>query len=264
MFSFYCDDSGTHSGSEWAIAASVIAPVQQWDKFCEEWQAIAADEEFSVFHMADFVAKKPPFESSKWLNQEKRDRVMRRLIGTIKCRVTCAFVSAVQKSAYDEVVPADMKAKRSMGKNHYTFAIRMCMGRIIRWRRDFGRMDGLRYVFDRVSKGKGEIDAIFQRHLSETSSASLGDLGLSHGGWSFEDKAKFMPLQAADIFAWEALHFMRSASAHGENFKPRRSYLELREIPGLHRYYDGPSLENLVHHLRSNPDELPQMLSNVV
>ena len=51
-FSLYCDDSGTHDQSEWAIAASIIAPDEQWEKFNEEWQAVANEEGFDVFHMA--------------------------------------------------------------------------------------------------------------------------------------------------------------------------------------------------------------------
>lgn len=259
MFSLYCDDSGTDQNSQWAIAASVIAPVHQWEKFCEEWREIAGDEGFTVFHMSDFVARRPPFDTPAWHDPQKRDRVMRKLIGTIRCRTTCAFVSALEKSAYDTTVPADLKANRHMGNNHYTFAVRMCMGRVIRWRYKFGRTDvPLQYVFDRVSKGKGEIDAVFNRALSESAEGSLRDMGLTPAGWSFQDKAQFVPLQAADILAWEALHFMRKASVYRENFIPRRSYVELREIPGMHKYYDAPSLGKLVEHLRTKPDELPK------
>lgn len=116
MFTLYCDDSGTHNESEWAVAASIIAPVGQWEKFREEWQEIAKDEKFDVFHMANFVARKPPFHGPEWQDDENRRRTMSKLIGTIRCRATCAFVSAVQKSAYDEVVPAKIKADRAMGK----------------------------------------------------------------------------------------------------------------------------------------------------
>jgi hypothetical protein len=251
MFTLYCDDSGTDNESEWAIAASVIAPVEQWGKFREEWQEIAKDENFDVFHMADFVARKPPFDSPEWHNEEKRERVMRRLIGTIKCRATCAFVSALQKSAYDEVVPEKIKEDRAMGKNHYTFAVRMCIGRVINWRREFAHTGPLQFVFDRVSKGKGEIDEVFNRSLSENAESALSDSGIERGGWSFQDKSQFIPIQAADVLAWEALHHMKKFSTHGDQFKPRRSYLELQKIPGMYKYYDKPSLAELVAHLKS-------------
>lgn len=65
MFTLYCDDSGTHNESEWAIAASIIAPAGQWEKFREAWQRIAKDENFDVFHMATFVARKPSCRAYK-------------------------------------------------------------------------------------------------------------------------------------------------------------------------------------------------------
>jgi hypothetical protein len=207
MFALYCDDSGTHNESEWAIAACVIAPVRQWEKFREEWQKIAKDENFEVFHMANFVARKPPFDTPEWHDDEKRRRIMQKLVGTIKCRATCAFVSALQKSAYDEVVPEKIKADRAM-ENHSTFAVRMCLGRVIRWRSEYGRTGPLQFVFDRVSKGKGEIDEVFNRSLAENAESALSDTGIVRGGWSFEDKAQFIPIQAADILAWEALYFV--------------------------------------------------------
>jgi hypothetical protein len=78
------------------------------------------------------------------------------------------------------------------------------------------------------------------------------------GGWTFQDKTQFIPLQA-DILAWEGLHFMRKPSTCGQNFKPRISFMKLLEIPGLHKYYDAPSLGRLVEHVRNRPDEVPPL-----
>jgi Protein of unknown function (DUF3800) len=250
-FTLYCDDSGTHNESEWAIAACVIAPVEQWEKFREEWQCVARDEGFEVFHLNKFVARKPPFDTPEWENADKRDRTMRRLIGIIRTRTTCAYASALQKSAYDEEVPEKIKADRIMGKNHYTFAVRMCMGRLVRWRIQHGYTHPIQFVFDRVSKGKGEIDMVFNRALSEGAESALAGMGIEEGGWSFEDKSQFIPIQAADVLAWEALHHMKTFSICGDQFKPRRSYLALREIPGMHKYYDREGLRELVAHLKS-------------
>jgi Protein of unknown function (DUF3800) len=250
MLVLYCDDSGTHDQSEWAIAASLIAPDYQWEKFTEEWQAVAGKEGFKEFHMSTFVAKKPPFDTPEWADDEKRRRTIRQLLGIIKCRVRIAFASAVQKAAYDEVVPAQFKEDRAMGLNHYTFAVRMCMGRIINWRSQYGHRGRLQYVFDRVSKGRGEIDTVFNRSLAENPAGALADSGIVRGGWSFENKAEFIPIQAADILAWEALHHMRNFSTHGDQFVPRKSYVELTKVPGMFKYYDRDSLGRLVEGIR--------------
>lgn len=95
--------------------------------------------------------------------------------------------------------------------------MRMCLGRVTKWRREYGRTGPLRFVFDRVSKGKGEIDEVFNRALAENAESALAEMGILPNGWSFEDKAQFIPIQAADILAWEALYLMKQSSAHGES-----------------------------------------------
>jgi hypothetical protein len=64
MFTLYCDDSGTHAQSDVAIAGCYISTVEQWQEFRRNWDEINAREDFGVFHMADFVAKKAAICSS--------------------------------------------------------------------------------------------------------------------------------------------------------------------------------------------------------
>jgi hypothetical protein len=61
MFCLYCDDSGTHPKSDIAIAGCYIATVDQWKELKRNWDETNAKENFGVFHMADFVAKKKQF-----------------------------------------------------------------------------------------------------------------------------------------------------------------------------------------------------------
>jgi hypothetical protein len=56
----------------------------------------------------------------------------------------------------EEVLPDDVRPR--IGKNHYTFAIRMCVAFIEKWRQRYEYREPMQYVFDRLSKGKGDID----------------------------------------------------------------------------------------------------------
>ncbi len=51
MFTLYCDDSGTHSASDVAIAGCYIATVEQWGELKRNWDEINAREKFGVFHI---------------------------------------------------------------------------------------------------------------------------------------------------------------------------------------------------------------------
>ena len=159
-FTLYCDDSGTHASSDVAVAGCYIATVEQWRELKRNWEEVDKKEDFGVFHMADFVARREQFASPEWQDDAKRDRTLKKLVNVINTRATYAIAAAVVKSAYDEIVPEDIRHR--LGKNHYTFAIRMCIAFIEKWRAKHGYSEPMQYVFDRLSKGKGDIEAALE------------------------------------------------------------------------------------------------------
>lgn len=247
MFKLYCDDSGTDADSNIAVAGCCIATVEQWDEFRRNWNAVNQRENFGVFHMADFVAKWGQFSQTEWRNQEKRDRTMRALLGMIKTRATFMISTAVVKSAYDEVVTGRLRQR--MGKNHYTFAVRHCVALVDKWRAQHGYTEPLQYVFDRMGKGRGDIDETVFKPALLGGDAAIQRYGIVKGGWSFQDKSVVIQLQAADIWAWENLRYAsRTFFAPKDAREPiRQSYRFLRQrIPGEVRYHNRESLLRFV------------------
>lgn len=259
MFALYCDDSGTHPKSEIAIAGCYIATVDQWKELKRNWDETNAKENFGVFHMADFVAKKKQFALPEWQDDGKRDRTIRALIGTINARARIGIAAAVIKSAYDQIIPDDLRER--LGQNHYTFAIRMCMSFIERWRQQHGHTEPIQYVFDRLSKGKGDIEDALQVAASGGSDA-VRRYGIYQGGWSFQNWANVIQLQAADIWAYENYRYAvdRYFALEAQRAKLRESYRVLRTK--LHtevRYNSRESLVELVRRIRES-DELGQTI----
>jgi hypothetical protein len=255
MFTLYCDDSGTHSTSKIAVAACLIAPADQWDRLNHDWKRANECEDFGVFHMADFVAKREQFSSPQWADQTKRDRTIRRLINIIQTRVQFAIACTVVKSAYDDVVAENIQHPFwTERKNHYTFAVRHCIGNIEQWRTAYHHREPIQYVFDRLSKGKGEINQ--QMELGATGGElALQAYGIQQGGWSFQDKAVVIQLQAADIWAWENYKYcLDSFLPEPSKQKPRRkSYQALLKVPHTVRLHNKESLARVVQRMRSDP-----------
>ncbi len=250
MFTLYCDDSGTHSQSPIAVAACFVAPILQWEHFTKDWNAANAAEQFGVFHMADFVAHKEQFAFPEWQDEHKRARTIKRLISIMTTRRKQGFFSVVEKSAYDEEVPQALKEKRKLGNNHYTFAVRMCMAKVLKWRMKYGYKEAVEFVFDQMSKGKGEINAVFEEALKEGDEKALVH-GISRdAGWSFQSKAKVLPLQGADILAWEALHYMQKYFLPDVKEEPRKSYGALIEKAMDRGYHDRETLRKWVAHVK--------------
>ena len=250
MFILYCDDSGTDAQSDIAVAGAYVATVEQWTEFRRNWGEVNQRENFGVFHMADFVARQEQFALPEWQDEDKRKRTLRALIGTINVRVRFGIAAAVEKSAYDEVVPDDLRKR--LGKNHYTFTIRQCMGVIDKWRQKCGYTDPIQYVFDRLPKGQGriaDINSVFEILVSGGEHA-VAHYGVYRDGWSFQDKANVVQLQAADIWAYENFRFMRDWYVPNNKEQPRESYLALREAQVTLRYQNRKTLTDIVQTMR--------------
>lgn len=198
MFTLYCDDSGTHPKSDVAVAGCYVSTVEQWGHFKRNWDDANKPEQFGVFHMADFVARQGQFSSPEWSDQAKRDRTIQALINIIiKTRAMMGFAAVVVKSAYDEVI-VNGELRHKFGDNHYAFAVRLCTALVNRWREKYKYRAPVQYVFDRLSKGKGDINAIFQI-LVKGGQDAMNRYGIYKDCRSFQDKAQVVQLQGAEI-----------------------------------------------------------------
>lgn len=255
MFTFYCDDSGTDPQSRIAVAGAYISTVEQWVGFKRNWEEINQREHFGVFHMAAFVARQEQFALPEWQDEDKRQRTLTALIATINLRIRWGVAVAVEKTAYDEAVPDDLRVR--LGANHYTFAIRHCFGAINKWRKKYGYTKPIQYVFDRLPKGKGtlgEIHSLFNTILSGGENG-LKEYGVYPDGLSFQDKACVVPLQAADIWAYENFRYARDWYFPGKLEDPRESYLALRNATVETRCHNRKTLAELVKAVRQSDEE---------
>jgi hypothetical protein len=260
MFTLYCDDSGTHPKSDVAVAGCYVATIDQWTHFKRNWEELNERENFGVFHMADFVAKQAQFAAPDWQDQKKRDRTVKALISTIKTRSKIGFSAVVLKSAYDELIVGDPMLRERFGDNHYAFAIRLCTALVDKWRQKYGYKEPVEYVFDRVSQGKGDINAMFETLVSGKQDA-LHRYGVYEDCWSFQDKAKVIQLQAADIWAYENYRYMIDVfmpfKVQGiKGKRPRQSYVALVASPVEVRYHVRHTLEELIRRVDGNKPKI--------
>lgn len=223
MFNFeiYWDDSGTDKRSPIAVAAAYVATTTQWDCFVRDWDRAREQEGFDHFHMADFMAK-PEYNKQPYCNwdSEKRNKVYFRLANIINTRVRMGFAVAVPKEPYDQYAPKHFRYEYA--DTHFGFAVKTCMGLVDDWHEKYAQGEPVRYVFDRMGKGKGELEDIWRMIGQEPDAAARG--GLVPHGYSFEDKRLFKPLQAADMLAWNQFTYQRDVILKGLPLDTPRPY----------------------------------------
>jgi hypothetical protein len=212
LLTVHFDDSGTHEQSNIAVAACYASSIKQWIEFERNWNELREREEFDVFHMADFAAGAGEFKG--WDSERKR-RVLSKVCSIINVRSLAGEAFSVTKKEYDELVRGD--ARQYFGMNHYTFAVRQCASRLGQWRNRFHRNDSMRYVFDWMSRGKGEIISVMDWAIGLSRGGEKRGIIPALGGYSFEHKEQIVPLQAADVLAWTSF---RQMECHVNKKKP--------------------------------------------
>jgi hypothetical protein len=211
MFTAYFDDSGTDRNSDIAIAACYISTKRGWDDFVSAWDNARWEEGFECFHMSDFMA--PPAQGKQpWCDWDniKKTRVYNRLAKIISENTRIGIAVAIPKDDWD-ATPDWIRGH--FGKQHYTFAVRMCMNAIARWRNKSTIRLPVRYTFDwemEHTEKRQEIAKILDLITTKPGNQPVANLlGLEPKGYSFEHKEEFKPLQSADILAWQMRSHMR-------------------------------------------------------
>jgi hypothetical protein len=103
-----------------------------------------------------------------------------------------------------------------------------------------------------MTKGSGEIVQIFEQSLTEGKEQAL-TFGISKDGYSFQDRAGVLPLQAADILARETLRHMQAIvlAPEGKKRPIRRSFVDILRTPHGDGWHDRQTLTSLASHWRS-------------
>lgn len=192
-----------------------------------DWYQAASDpaDGFGTFHMYDFEHSKEQFAG--W-PEDKKQRVLSRILAIIGKYALRGFITAVVKEDYDRIVSGKLREK--LGNYHYTFAIQSCLSYIEEWFKKEIRQpyEPVEYAFDRMSQGQHEIVDLFNDLIRFDQAKHFG---IEVGGWSFQNKAYFLPLQAADIIAWEGRRYMVDCQLPETPQTTRSSFKSLIDHP---------------------------------
>jgi hypothetical protein len=189
MFTAYFDDSGSPDDTLAVVVAGFVASDEQWAEFERNWNDSLKQFGISLFHMKDFAHSVGEFSKFKG-NKEDREWFLRQLLAHINVRVRHSCGHAVLMDDFRKV--NSLLAFEVFGITPYSLCGRTCLASVSNWAKRWGiAEDQIRYVFEDGSKGKGTLE---QRILRDKGITPV-----------FKKKRESVPLQAADLFAYEML-----------------------------------------------------------
>ena len=189
----YFDESGTHSSSKAIAVAGYLSTAEQWKLFTEEWKAALEEFQLEQFHMTDFANRAKDYSS--WTDCERNARFAR-LAAIIRRHTLASISSGFLRQSFDAIFDRD--AKRFVG-GPYGAAVGMCFLDVAERLKPLYPSARVAYVFESGAKGAGDIASAFRMNYADAETREQFKLE----SFRFDEKRQCVPLQAADILAYE-------------------------------------------------------------
>jgi len=240
----YIDETGIHDGAPVTAVAAYFAHDKSWKKFTLKWRAALWSFGVDEFHMNDYAQRHGAFEG--W-SDAKQLALAKKIFGLIPEHTSYGASVAMVHADFNEMRDSYPHIKEALG-TPYTCCFQWLITLVIRklpmpfkdWRvscihEDNDYKDEAIHAWDWA---KSEIDL----------ASRLGTL-------TFAPKKDFVPLQAADVLAWETQKRLADPGR-----AERKSFTTLLQrqnvtIQGLNKQWlleNAPRLEALaVEYLRS-------------
>ena len=213
MLKAFVDDSGSGGDSKWFVLAGYAGTVEQWDLFDSLWlEALNRHPRIEYFHAAEAESCRGPFQG--W-DEKQRNAKIDSLIDVIEQCACWSICARVRQSDYDEIIKGRVPRKWD---SPYYFLFQILIGSAVTIERLHGDSDPIEFVFDGNERFDKLSDSLVKTFYNREFFKGVVNV-------SYRDDKKFLPLQAADLFAWQT----RRAYSVKE---PRRAHYTRSRIVG--------------------------------
>jgi len=254
---FYADES--ESTGEVFTLAGFIATPGAWDRFVPRWRQMLCDTgpyPVDAFHAADIEAARPPFDG--WPIQA-RQQLVQNALGLLEDKSLCQNLSAVSCTFVMKDIQA--VAPKLLGNGSVADVYERCYRVVFQNILNRWVYNGIDFIFDDKEKVKGRV----QDHFNKAK-ATL-DRNPTYAGklneCLFRDDRKVIPLQAADLLAYEVRRYVWERLTK-PNPPVRPAYQRIKDSfavrlnqgpyrERLFRCYDKRFLDSVMRAMADNP-----------
>jgi hypothetical protein len=196
----YFDETGAHSASHLALGG-FVAEQDHWKRFAREWEKALKDQGVPFFKAQWFEKKKKFFRS--WGNEgRRRAGFLNRLLNVIEDASPQPIGGIVPLGDYNDIVkPGRVRSKVGSA---YTVCAAQCFIDAGTWAKRLGHVDPVSYVFDCGHPNRGEFEIAHKTTWNNPTDRGRFLLG----PLAFSDEQTAIPLQAADLIAYELARYV--------------------------------------------------------
>jgi hypothetical protein len=213
----YFDESGSHDGAPVLCLAGFTIERTKAEEMEERWRTLLDTFNLPFFHMVDCANGTPPFDV---LTMPQRIEAEKEAIRIIRDTIAYGFAVTVDPREFQKIVPDSPEIGSA-----YSLCAHMCLTGVRSWANLSGFTGTISYIFEAGHKSQAEANGIMNRIFKSPK------LRAEHryAAHTFADKKALLPLQAADIIAWQ--WFTENKRKLIGKRPPRKDFEELMRKP---------------------------------
>ncbi len=262
----YMDDSGSHKDSHACVVAGYLGGVNRWKEFERRWQQVLDKYGVSEFHARVFWRRTPEgegVEEYKGWNRQRLEEFLGHLVSVIENTAIFPFASGILRSEWSRLTLREQKILcggippnlEQSSANALFLPFQYSIARLT-----MNCNPGLvmHLFFDDNKQTNAWATICYTRLKALAITEGAADAARKLDGLTFSDSRVALPLQAADLLAWEAYQYCKSAKGD-PRFPIGRTYRRaLKRIRSKEDFwlFDRPRLEEMIPRLRLERDRL--------
>lgn len=196
MIKIFIDESGTHNDADVVTVAAYAGRPKAWREWSAEWRK--AKKPIKVFHAVEAANRTGEFEG--W-TPEQRTELVKKLLPIIASHRVAGAVIGLNKTEFKKATEGRKDLHEALG-SPYTTCFHWLVQSLLELLKHNKRTESLKFIHEQNSyeeEARGAFDFI-----KESANPNKVPMSLVFGG-----KQEQMPLQSADILAYEGNHRFR-------------------------------------------------------
>jgi len=220
MLKAFIDDSGSDWQSPWFVLAGYVSTVEKWDSFDSLWSDVLnAPPRIKYFKASEAESLKGQFTG---FTQQDRNAKIDALIDVVQVCAEWPICARVRQKHYDELVKGQVPTKWD---NPYYFLFQILIGSSVTIERLHGDSHPIEFVFDSNERFDKMSDSLVKTFYNREFFRGVVNV-------FYRDDKKFLPLQSADLYAWQ------TRRAFSVTTEPRRQHYDRCRAIGNRRPHD--------------------------
>ena len=209
-FELYVDDSGSEPQSQIFFLGGLMSSADDWASFSNEWAAAPAlPPTLDYFKMSEAAALQGQFSRHNGWNERSRDDRL-----TLLARIATKYARqrntvSMRHDLFQKYLMSVPAVERNLATDTpYVFLFTQMITIAILHASRRGIQDKIDFIFDEQSGFSDEAIRLWPLYTSTLDASLRPDLRELIGGIpTFKDEKKFLPIQVADLYAWQARNY---------------------------------------------------------